>query len=200
MSKSNMNHKDEIWKKTIDSNYEVSNLGNVKSLPRLIHSGPKKWNGRSFYNGCDLKPVISTTTGYAEVTLGNRKRYFVHRLVAFAFCDNHFEGAVVNHKNGIRDDNRAENLEWVSHSENLIHAYRVLKIKKSTQGRFGKESNASKPIKMICLKTGKTEMFYAMMDAKRKYPFLHRPSISRCCNGKLKSHQGYKFNFLNQTI
>lgn len=64
--------------------------------------------------------------GYMVITLGV-KQYKVHRLVADAFCRHFSNRTEVNHINGIKDDNRAENLEWVSHGENQRHRRRVLK-------------------------------------------------------------------------
>lgn len=75
-----------------------------------------------------------THVGYYQVGLydGNKRRFIgVHRLVAEAFIPNPDNKQCINHKNGIRTDNRVENLEWVTYSENMLHSYSVLKRKHS---------------------------------------------------------------------
>lgn len=96
--------------------YEVSDAGMVRSLKRTTTSGR-------------VLSQRAGTGGYLNVCLckNNRKKTFVvHRLVARAFLDNPEGKPEVNHKNGIRTDNRVENLEWVTRSENERHAYEVL--------------------------------------------------------------------------
>jgi hypothetical protein len=68
-----------------------------------------------------LKPA-TTSRGYPCVRL-HGKTHSVHRLVAAAFCNNADNKDCVNHINGDKSDNRAENLEWVTHSENHKHAF-----------------------------------------------------------------------------
>ena len=96
--------------------YQVSNLGRVRS------------EKRSTTRGVILKGKINTH-GYVEVTLSKknvRKTARVHRMVAIAFIPNPEGKPQVNHRNGDRSDNRAENLEWCTASENMVHARDVL--------------------------------------------------------------------------
>lgn len=96
--------------------YEVSDTGMVRSLKRTTTSGK-------------VLSQRSGTGGYLSVCLckdNHKKSFVVHRLVARAFVTNPENKPEVNHKNGVRTDNRAENLEWVTRSENERHAYEVL--------------------------------------------------------------------------
>lgn len=112
----------EIWKEIPDHvGYEVSNYGNIRS--RLNNSGKISKDYRSI-------KAITTEKGYKRAPIRKNKKprmWFVHRLVLLAFVGNIPKDMEVNHINGIKDDNRLDNLEYVTHSENEKHKYRILK-------------------------------------------------------------------------
>lgn len=104
---------DEIWRDIADygGKYQVSNFARVRSLYR----GKTKL----------IKPDI-IHTGYLRVTLykdGKTKSHYVHVLVAKAFVPNPEGKRQVNHISGDKANNRVENLEWTTGSENQKHAY-----------------------------------------------------------------------------
>lgn len=113
----------EVWRdiKGYEGYYQVSNLGEIRSLPRYrIENGEKKY----LMKGIILKQSI-TSTGYKKVELmvdGDKKSCKVHRLVAEAFLINTFDKPYVNHKDGNPLNNVVDNLEWCTQAENMKHA------------------------------------------------------------------------------
>jgi hypothetical protein len=125
----------EIWKPILgvksglyDGYYEVSNLGRVKMLPRLLnHSKGMRVSKEKIVTG-------TNSHGYKVVSFkkdGIKTMKFIHSLVAVAFVDNlnPEKFRIVNHLNSDRADNRAENLEWCDHSRNAKHAIEAGKVK-----------------------------------------------------------------------
>ena len=185
----------ERWAVTaVSANYLVSNLGRVASVSRKVRSGPGQ--GIRNVGGIFLCPYVNCSTGYLQVTLDGRKKHSVHKLVAHAFCEGYSEGLVVNHINGIKTDNNAHNLEWVTQSYNLRHPKLILGKRNIAFGRKSHEANKITPIKAVNISTGEEKKFACVMDAVREYGF-DSGQISRCCHGKSKSHKGWIFQFNN---
>jgi len=110
----------EIFKdiKGYEGLYQVSNKGNVKSLPKGDGNGNRERL---------LKPEIDTrkNTQYCRVTLskqGKVKRFLVHRLVAEAFLSNDDNKPYINHIDNNGLNNNITNLEWCTQTENMIHS------------------------------------------------------------------------------
>lgn len=137
----------EIWKPyLLDQKYLISNLGRIKSL--RINKIMKQQTDRYGYKYISLKGNVN-------------KKKKVHRLVAETFIDNFENKEQVNHKDGNKNNNCVENLEWVTCRENLKHLYNILpegkKLKTKVSERFkGKKLSEETRQKMSkCRKGGK---------------------------------------------
>jgi len=114
----------EVWKDIIgfEGYYQISNMGRVKGMHR-----PLIRLGRVYKYAC--KKLLALTfagAGYLRIILckdGVKKSHYVHILVANAFIPNPENKPTVNHKKGIKTDNRATEIEWATRSENTTHAH-----------------------------------------------------------------------------
>ncbi len=146
----------EIWKdiEGYEGLYKVSSDGRVMS----------------FYRG--EKPLfpLRTTSGYLMVYLTkNRKAKYkaVHRLVASAFVPNPHQKTQVNHIDGNKHNNCANNLEWVTPSENVLHAHRVLCVPSSMLSRKGENNKNSIPVCQYDLNGNFLKQWAGVSDAAR---------------------------------
>lgn len=142
---------------------------NVKTGRRL-HGGRKK-------------------TGYIGLILcdeNHKRHYFMeHRIIATAFCKKENGETEVNHKNGVKDDNRAENLEWVTHHENLEHAYNEKLMPNNTTPKVIIATN---------MKTGEKTVHPSIYKAARDHG-ISQGNICMCCNGIRRSAGGYFWEY-----
>lgn len=103
--------------------YEVSNLGKIRSVDRISYTKDEK---EKWYKGRELQ-IFQTERGYCYVNItsskGTTTQYKIYRLVATCFVDGKKRGKTqVNHKDGNKENNKSENLEWASNKENSKHA------------------------------------------------------------------------------
>ena len=177
-----MNCVNEIWKDIpgYENLYQISSTGRVKSL-----------NYRGTGEEKVLRPGLSSS-GYYYVSLfknGERKsfRVQVHRLVALSFIPNPNNKECVDHINGIRNDNRSENLRWCTQKENMNFPL----------ARKNKINNPklSKPILQIDKVTGEViNEFPSTKEAERQLE-IYQGNISSCCNGKLNTAGGFIWRY-----
>ena len=192
----------EVWKDIngYEGLYQISNYGNVRSLDRYVNGN----NGsKALKKGIVLKKQI-TNKGYYDVGLyknGKAKYLLVHRLVAEHFIPNPENKRTVNHKDGNKLNNHVSNLEWVTHSENQIHAFnnglqKTTKKQKDVRSRSAIKFNIgkSKPVYQID-ENGNIIRLWLSCTHAGKYGFS-KSSINKCCQGKMKKHKGYMWKYI----
>jgi hypothetical protein len=178
-----------MWKEVdgYSGQYVISDSGILMSL--IPHHGSE----------CrEIKPTLDRR-GYPRVCIGNRpnrKAYRIHRLVACAFIPNPENKKTVNHINGIKTDNRVENLEWATYSENIIHAFKYLG-KKMPENRgvpkSGKDHFRSKRVIQIDKKTNEVLNTFESGNIAYLATGIWQANISRCATGGVKTAGGYKW-------
>lgn len=165
----------EEWKDIIDYEgyYQISSCGRVKN----IKTG-------------NIIVGDMNNAGYKRVTLYSpvKKRFFIHRLVAMHFCDGYQDNLIVNHKDGNKLNNSSKNLEWITRSDNDLHAYK-LNLRQLHPCTFKHRIIA------YDLKTSETIKIYDNTDDCCSDLNVARSNVYNCCNGKQKSCRGYGLKY-----
>jgi hypothetical protein len=173
-----MSEEKEIWKPIPDEEfedlYEISNLGNYRNKLTLQI----------------LKPYKAGKYLMASLSKPGRKmqRYLIHRLVACAFVEdpeNNADNDVVNHVDGDKMNNKAENLEWINASKNAKHSREILNQRKTTK-------------KVIRIDNDGNEVIYEGIAIAARENNLRRQYITECARGKRESIGGFKWKYSNQ--
>lgn len=180
----------EVWKDIpeYEGYYQVSNLGNFRSVPRVIKY---KSTGTRNY---PAKMLLTETTkdNYQRIVLmkhGIKKRFQAHRLVALTFIPNPENKPCVNHIDGNKSNNIVTNLEWCTYSENSIHAIRT-----GLQNMSNHHPSNAKKVK--CLDT---DTVFTSMCAAIKWLGKPKNRISTLSRG-IKNYGkafGYKWEFID---
>lgn len=177
----------EVWKdiKGYEKLYQISSLGRVKKLTSSDSIGRIK-----------LTRIMSIqeNRGYLKIRLSKnniRKNYLIHRLVAIAFISNLEDKIEVNHIDGNKLNNQVDNLEWVTSSENQLHAYKTGLDKPTTKAR---NDYRSKPVLQI-LNGNIINEFPSVGEAQRRTGFC-QGAISSCCRGHQKIAYGFVWKYL----
>lgn len=192
----------EIWKpiKNFEGYYEISNLGNVLSIERVIEYEYKTKSGlinkRRFKQSKRLKTHINNVGYYTTDFQVNKIKQTVsiHRLIAEAFIPNPENKPTINHKDGIKTNNYIENLEWTTYSENNQHAVDTGLRQSPWTGKFGINHPLSKPVIQYDKANNKINDFTNAREAERITGINHK-HISSCCLGKRKTHGGYIWKY-----
>lgn len=121
------------------------------------------------------------STGYIFFKLNNDKRYSQHRLVAEYFIPNPDNKPFVNHINGIKHDNRIENLEWCTHQENCAHAL-INGLLDDARKKQGAATSIRQRKPVLCTYTG--IFFDGMIDACKALNLVYRTQICNINYGK----------------
>ncbi len=186
---------EEIWKDVIGyvGYYKVSSLGTIKSLSRIITDK----NGRVIQLSESIKKISIDNDGYFSTTLSKDSTvtsYKVHRIVAMAFIQNPENKPQINHKNGIRTDNRVTNLEWCTPSENVLHSYQENLRTPCWLNKFGKDNASSKPVNQLDMSGKFIQRFNGMAEAERITGIDHS-QIAAVCRGKRRVAKGFKWEY-----
>lgn len=172
----------EVWKTIIDfPNYEISTKGNIRTKEYR--------DSRNHLRQSKLLEKQINNVGYEYVILSNEiekhKTLTIHRLVAKTFLNDYNDDLEVNHINGVKTDNRIENLEMTTHCENIKKRYKI-----------GNNGNNYKAIEQYDLNGNYIATYKSSYEAE-KITGIGRTCIGGCCRNEQHTAGGYMWKFKN---
>lgn len=187
---------EEIWKdiQGYEGLYQVSNLGRIKRLS--YYTDNLLTNGKSFHKE-RIKKQSYDKDGYLYCTIWDKDKSKLirsHRAVCTAFIPNELNKSCVNHKNGIKHDNRLENLEWATNSENDLHAYKtgLRTVNKTALGKTGYKSSTGKIVLQFDKQGNFIKEYGSGRQAEKE---LNIRNVCAVCRGEKKSSGNYIWKY-----
>lgn len=180
----------EIWKpiKGYEGYYQVSNLGNVRSLDRIVTYS----NNKIYLYKSRIRKPYKDRGGYLTCDLRKNskgKNAKVHRLVAEAFIPNPNNLPQVNHRDEDKTNNHVENLEWCDGKYNVNYG---TAIQRSAEKRLN-SPKLSKPVLQLDLETNQIIAEYPSARGAERQLNIYNGGISYCCRGERKTAGGFKW-------
>ena len=181
-----------------ENNYLISSNGRIISLER------KSKHSRHIGVYCLRKKrklsfsILNNGYNMAALTInGVVVRKSLHRLVAINFIPNPENKPCVNHKNGVKTDNRVSNLEWATHKENSQHSYRTGLQKPSfgMKGKVGNKNKMSKKVSQLDIKTGKVIKTWDSLHCVTRAKGWAYANIGACALNTRPTAYGYKWAY-----
>lgn len=174
----------EIWKdlKEFEGKFKISSMGTIVNK----------------FSNTKVKTRISKD-GYVYVSLYYNKKSYIktlHGLVAKTFIRNNNNNLEVNHIDGNKLNNSIDNLEWITHKDNIKHAWenKLFEPVREASRRYGKDNPSSKRVIQYDSKGNKIKEYSCIAEAVRETK-INKTSIGKCCNNRQKTAGEYVWKF-----
>lgn len=183
----------EVWKDIAgyEGLYQASSMGRIRRL-RFINNYVDK-------RKITIVKAYPINSGYLKIMFhkdGGYENKLVHRIIAETFIPNPKGLDQVNHKDGNKHNNNADNLEWCTQSENMRHAVNMGLFTAFSLGKYGADNPKAIPVEMLDKNTGELlKRFGSLIDAAHFLGKEKSGHIVSCCKGKLKSAYGYRWRY-----